>query len=69
MVTPTNDPNARIVYKPVARKSKKGVKGSALDAPKAKNPYIRAANEDDDGYDPYSDRREEPPLFEPNPWD
>ena len=30
--------------------------------------FIRAANEDDDGYDPYSDRREEPPLFEPDPW-
>jgi len=30
--------------------------------------FIRAANEDDDGYDPYSDRREVPPLFEPDPW-
>lgn len=30
---------------------------------------IRAANEDDDGYDPYSDRYEETPLFEPDPWD
>ena len=30
--------------------------------------FARAANEDDDGYDPYSDRREEPPLFEPDPW-
>ena len=30
--------------------------------------FIRAANEDDDGYDPYSDRREIPPLFEPDPW-
>lgn len=33
------------------------------------DPYIRAENEDDDGYDPYSDRRPEPePLFEPDPW-
>ncbi len=32
------------------------------------DPYLRAENEDDDGYDPYSDRREEPPLFEPDPW-
>ena len=32
------------------------------------SPYLRAMNEDDDGYDPYSDRREEPPLFEPDPW-
>lgn len=27
-----------------------------------------AEGEDDDGYDPWSDRREEPPLFEPDPW-
>ena len=31
-------------------------------------PFLRAENEDDDGYDPYSDRVEEPPLFEPDPW-
>lgn len=31
--------------------------------------FIRAENEDDDGYDPYSDRREKTPLFEENPWD
>ena len=30
--------------------------------------YARAENEDDDGYDPWSDRREDPPLFEPDPW-
>ena len=34
----------------------------------ASDPYLRAPNEDDDGYDPYSDRREEPPLFEEDPW-
>ncbi len=39
------------------------------EAPAPRNPYLRPANEDDDGYDPYSDRREEPPLFEPDPWD
>lgn len=33
------------------------------------NPFLRAENEDDDGYDPYSDRREEAPLFESSPWD
>ena len=33
------------------------------------DPSIRAENEDDDGYDPYSDRREKRPLFERNPWD
>ena len=31
--------------------------------------FIRAENEDDDGYDPYSDRRSEvEPLFERDPW-
>ncbi len=31
--------------------------------------FLRAANEDDDGYDPYSDRRPDPePLFERDPW-
>lgn len=33
------------------------------------DPFIRAENEDDDGYDPYSDRRPDPePLFERDPW-
>ena len=31
--------------------------------------FARPENEDDDGYDPWSDRREERPLFEANPWD
>ena len=31
--------------------------------------YFRAENEDDDGYDPYSDRPAAPePLFERDPW-
>lgn len=39
-------------------------------APKPRDPYIRAENEDDDGYDPYSDRPPTPePLFQENPWD
>ena len=45
---------SRPVTQPVARKQD--------------SEFIRAENEDDDGYDPYSDRREEPPLFEPDPW-
>lgn len=32
-------------------------KASPKPAPKPRDPYIRAENEDDDGYDPYSDRR------------
>ena len=32
--------------------------------------FVRAENEDDDGFDPWSDRRPEPePLFERDPWD
>lgn len=33
------------------------------------DPCIRAESEDDDGYDPYSDRRPQAePLFERDPW-
>ena len=43
--------------------------GSASDQP-ANDPFIRAENEDDDGYDPFSDRPPTPePLFQENPWD
>ena len=39
------------------------------DEPMNQDPCIRAENEDDDGYDPYSDRRPDPePLFERDPW-
>ena len=31
--------------------------------------FARAENEDDDGYDPWSDRVERAPLFERDPWD
>ncbi|MDD6785304.1 MAG: hypothetical protein PUD81_03490 [Eggerthellales bacterium] len=31
--------------------------------------FIRAESEDDDGYDPYSDRVATTPLFERDPWD
>ncbi len=45
------------------------VPGSASEQP-ANDPFIRAENEDDDGYDPYSDRPPTPePLFQENPWD
>ncbi len=44
-------------------------KSAPKPAPKPRDPYIRAENEDDDGYDPYSDRRPEcEPLFEADPW-
>lgn len=46
----------------------------STDAPQNKkdeneiDPMVRTENEDDDGYDPWSDRRYEEPLFEPDPW-
>ncbi|HAM14495.1 MAG TPA: homoserine O-succinyltransferase [Eggerthellaceae bacterium] len=54
-----------------ARKTEAAERPTRWDSAKeaaASSPYLRAPNEDDDGYDPYSDRREEPPLFEPDPW-
>jgi hypothetical protein len=33
------------------------------------DPFVRTENEDDDGYDPYSDRQPaQEPLFEEDPW-
>ncbi len=61
--TPTGTPAASRTPAPSARGSAASVRNHA-----APDPYLRAENEDDDGYDPYSDRREEPPLFEPDPW-
>lgn len=38
-------------------------------APAHRDPCIRAESEDDDGYDPYSDRPPTPePLFQADPW-
>ena len=35
----------------------------------ANREFLRAENEDDDGYDPYSDRRPvSEPLFQRDPW-
>lgn len=58
-------PRVRVAYRPLVRS---GGESSAV-KPAKSDPFLRAANEDDDGYDPYSDRREERPLFEENPWD
>ena len=57
--------NATFSVKPTTipvTKAQSQAKGTADSA------YLRAENEDDDGYDPYSDRRSEPPLFEADPW-
>lgn len=34
----------------------------------SRDPFIRPENEDDDGYDPFSDRQERVPFFEEDPW-
>lgn len=42
---------------------------AARAAEEERHEFIRAENEDDDGYDPYSDRRPvREPLFERDPW-
>ena len=55
----------------VAGAAKPGAASPAASAskPRPVSPFVRAENEDDDGYDPYSDRpaRKEP-LFERDPW-
>jgi hypothetical protein len=39
------------------------------DEPNEDKRFVRAENEDDDGYDPYSDRPPAwEPLFEEDPW-
>ena len=67
-----NKPQVNVVYKPVARTqgaSAETANTSNLGSAKPADPFRRAANEDDDGYDPYSDRPAEPaPLFERDPW-
>ena len=53
----------------VHRISAAGKERLRTDRPQVNDPFIRAENEDDDGYDPYSDRRpEREPLFERDPW-
>lgn len=69
-IDPTRDPHARIVTKPLpsqvaAAKASREKSGEG----KADDPFLRAENEDDDGYDPYSDRpAEREPLFQEDPW-
>ena len=47
-----------------------GVTPAKPKVPAADAAFVRAENEDDDGYDPYSDRRPSAgPLFERDPWD
>ena len=68
----TKKPLVNTVYKPVIRKQAASASPQAAgetQAAKPRDPFRRAANEDDDGYDPYSDRPADPaPLFERDPW-
>lgn len=44
-------------------------RGSGLATSPAAQPFLRAENEDDDGYDPYSDRPADPdPSDAEDPW-
>ena len=67
--------HVKVVYRPLVRKAgesglgARGVNACEPAAVKRPDPFLRPANEDDDGYDPYSDRPETRPLFEESPWD
>lgn len=65
-VTPL--PKSGGASKPAARTPANAAKAAAGKQPEH-DPFIRAEAEDDDGYDPYSDRPPTPePLFQENPW-
>lgn len=68
-VPPRALPKQRVQAKPSGSSKRGRKRGEDRIAPQDR-PFIRAENEDDDGYDPYSDRRPHPePLFERDPWD
>ena len=55
---------AKVAAQAAARKDGDSKKTQVIDPE-----FARAENEDDDGYDPYSDRRPvSEPLFERDPW-
>ena len=65
-------PEARVAAQAATQVKPQGVVRKDADSNKAQvvDPeFARAENEDDDGYDPYSDRRPvSEPLFERDPW-
>lgn len=72
-IDPRQDPHARIVVKPLpSQRAKKSDAAAGPGRPRrtaSDDPFVRAENEDDDGYDPYSDRpAEREPLFSEDPW-
>lgn len=71
-IQPMQDKSPLEKPKPLQTSTKEKPAAKKL-APKKSAPkqseFIRAENEDDDGYDPYSDRHPEvEPLFERDPW-
>lgn len=54
------------VTKPIANAANKN---GGVRAPASTDPFARPANEDDDGYDPFSDRPPAPePTYQEDPW-
>lgn len=65
MIAMADEPDNRMHEMP--KKAKRNAAKKRL----AKKPRVRRENEDDDGYDPYSDymdKRVPEPLFERDPW-
>ena len=70
-IQPIQDESPLEKPKPLQTSAKKKLakKPAAKQSAPKQSEFIRAENEDDDGYDPYSDRRPEvEPLFERDPW-
>lgn len=75
-IQPTQDESSEKKPKPLQTSTKKKLakklaskKTAAKQSAPKQSEFIRAENEDDDGYDPYSDRRPEvEPLFQRDPW-
>ena len=60
----TDSKKAQVTAQPATHKDADSKKAQVVDPE-----FARAENEDDDGYDPYSDRRPvSEPLFERDPW-
>ena len=62
--TPATTAASQVAAQGATRKGDDSKKAQVVDPE-----FARAENEDDDGYDPYSDRRPvSEPLFERDPW-
>lgn len=68
-IDPSRDPHARIVIKPLPSQMGKATGGNPKAVAVSSDSFLRPENEDDDGYDPYSDRpAPQEPLFQEDPW-